>query len=461
MCAISGVFFKKPPDAYTLVFMRNLYNRIQEDSRERGRDSVGMAMLDSNLGVVSMKSVVPKVLDIPFSSSTIAVIQNYRAEPTTEFVENKSLDDVQPYSYDGYYVVHNGTIANDHEFTDGLELPTKVDSQAIPVALSQGRFNELVGSQATAYFYEKDGDLTLYRNYQPLSVFWLPRHNAYVFVSLDEYFTDNVLKQDYVKLDFPPYSSIVLSRNPMMSEVTSRRLPTNGHKAIVVCSGGLDSTVAATIACEECNEITIAHFLYGCQAESQETKAVTKVTQSLQAKFPNKKITLKMFPLDYIKELGGSPLTTGGEIAHGEAGAEFAHEWVPARNTVMIALIAAYCDRYDIGRIYLGLNLEEAGAYEDNNVVYYRFFNDVLDVGTKSRPRIYNPLDCLMKHEIVKLALKIGAPIEHSWSCYKGGEIHCGDCGPCYLRSKAFKMNGIKDMIPYKSLPSNWWENCK
>jgi 7-cyano-7-deazaguanine synthase len=116
----------------------------------------------------------------------------------------------------------------------------------------------------------------------------------------------------------------------------------------------------------------------------------------------------------------------------------------------MVSLIAAYCDRYSIGTIYTGANLEEAGAYGDNEEEFYIHFNKVLQIGSTSRPVIVNPLDKLMKHEIVKLAMDIDAPVHLSWSCYKGGEHHCGDCGPCYLRKKAFKMNGFHDVIKYE-----------
>nr|MCG2909665.1 7-cyano-7-deazaguanine synthase [Stygiolobus sp.] len=61
------------------------------------------------------------------------------------------------------------------------------------------------------------------------------------------------------------------------------------------------------------------------------------------------------------------------------------------------------------------------------------------------------PVGNLVKHEIVKLGVEIGAPLHLTWSCYEGGEKHCGMCGPCYMRKMAFRINGLEDPVEYES----------
>jgi len=223
-------------------------------------------------------------------------------------------------------------------------------------------------------------------------------------------------------------------------------------KSIVICSGGLDSTVVADIACNESREVTLIYFKYGCKAEKKELEAVDNITNFLQYKYKKVKITLETIDLKYLKDLGGSTLTDESryhEITKDKR-AETTNEWVPARNTVMIAMAAAYCDRYRIGKIYLGLNLEEAESYPDNSIEFYEKFNEVLAIGTISKPVIINPLGRLVKHEIYKKGLEIGAPIHLSWSCYHEGPRHCGTCEPCFLRRKAAEVNNVEDCIEYE-----------
>jgi 7-cyano-7-deazaguanine synthase len=182
---------------------------------------------------------------------------------------------------------------------------------------------------------------------------------------------------------------------------------------------------------------------YGCQAEVKEMQAIYDIAREVDCSF-------EYVETDWLRRLGGSSLTEGGDIKPGETGAEFCHEWVPARNLLFLSMCAAISEVRGCSRIYMGLNLEEAGAYPDNTVEFYESCNRALIYGTLNQVQIVNPLGNLMKWEIVKKALEIGAPIDKSWSCYKGGEKPCGNCGPCYMRKKAFKMNNIQDMIEYQ-----------
>ena len=218
-----------------------------------------------------------------------------------------------------------------------------------------------------------------------------------------------------------------------------------GKACVVIYSGGLDSTTAAQHAREvDGREPILLHFLYGCQAQAREVEAVHAVGAALDAE-------CVFADMLWLKALGASRLTDpDAEIAGPVEGAEYAHEWVPARNLVMIAHAAALCDARGVDEIYMGLNLEESAVYPDNTVEFYERLNGVLPLATLVRPTIRMPLARMMKWQIVKHAHELRAPIHLSWSCYRGGLLHCGRCGPCYMRRTAHAMVGLPDSVEYQ-----------
>jgi len=467
MCSIVGLHVPlDSPDRRDIGFI-SAFQSFLARGRERGRDGFGY-VASTRWGAVTASKILPGDVDIRTAPASVLVderdvasastlIANFRAEPTTEFVSHKTLDDQQPYGAGDWWIVHNGTIANDKELLAECRFSPPgrgVDSWAVAAILHSSGASDgdtcyraimrLVGGMALGLLRSRRGeapDLYLYRNFEPLYLWWLPRYGCYVFSSVAESAQEE-FGPEVCEIYVPPYSFV--SRLGAGGRVSIRRdEKPNDSRAVVICSGGLDSTTAAKVATMECDDVTIMYFRYGCQAEDREVEAVGKIARSLGCRDV-------YMDMSWLKALGGCPLLDPeGRISGPEAGAEYAHEWVHARNTAMIGMAAAWCDRYDVGRIYLGLNLEEAGAYQDNTTEFYRLFGRVLDCGTRSRPRILNPCANLTKKEIVELALRIGAPIEHSWSCYRGGPTHCGRCGPCYMRKTAFRMLGRQDMIRY------------
>lgn len=475
MCSIVGLY-KLPgssEDIKTIETIEAIFKSMFLDASVRGRDSAGL-VIKTKKGIMDPvkttgeASVLGENFKIP--DDVTAIIANLRAEPTTEYVKNKTIADVQPYSYNGIQMVHNGTIANDKELRTeyGFTPSTIIDSSVIPVILDRerGDVSKIKGSLALAWISEHTEHLTLYKNYQPISLFYFHSLKTYFFCSyrssILSAMTSNKMTMKtlpFTEMPFDPYSQIKIGPNGV-EEIKRDSIP-DSEKAIVIISGGLDSTTSAKIACLNHTNVTLCHFVYGCRAEEREIQAVNDIAKSLGDSHPTHNISVEILDLSFLKNLGGSTLIDGSdnEIGKGEAGAEFAIDWVPFRNGTMIALAAAYCDRHKIGNIYLGLNLEESGAYPDNTTEFYQTFNKVLSVGSQSRPVIKNPLGDLMKHEIVNLALYVNAPIDKSWSCYRGGDKPCGKCGPCYLRSKAFLMNGRIDPIDYEEVPLEWGDS--
>lgn len=467
MCAITG--FISPTNG--VKFIAEMRALLQA-SFERGRDGFGYEGRSSDSRRF-VEKIVPKrrgdnieekFLSVDFSGPLVKAlalsqvfIANHRAEPTTEYIERKQLRDQQPYLFGlADSIVHNGVIANDKELRQRFSLDENdcsvIDSGVIApaiknISLLEAVHTHLRGSMAIAAIRD-DNKLELYRNYQPI---YLYRNHlipgARIFTSL---VNASPYLYGWERMDFPPYSYMRFDAQGALEEFEIQH-PRNRH-GIVVCSGGLDSTTVATLASDECDTLMLLHFRYNCLAQEKEVAAVARVRNCLAARHPMKRIEMQFVDMSWLGRLGGSSLTEGnGTVSQGEAGAEFAHEWVPARNTSMIGIAAAYADRYNLHRMYLGLNLEESGAYADNTIEFYDHFNRALAVGTQSRVQIFNPLANMMKHEIVKLALEIKAPIEHSWSCYLGGSKPCGTCGPDYMRRKAFEMNDAVDPLEYEA----------
>ena len=357
-------------------------------------------------------------------------IANHRATPTTE-VNNPNQN--QPFGV-AFKVVHNGTIQNDKELgavagdMDSFVLTTCLDVKDLcTLADSLSRVN---GSYAIAIL--KDNEILLACNYKP--IWLLYKDGELYFSSLQEH-----LGPDAIRMT--PYS--VMNLNTGQTLAIPRK---QSDSAVVICSGGLDSTVVATMARNKHKNVTLLHFQYGCRAETVETDAIKQIAHRLTCDFD-------VVELPYVKMKGNSPLLDkDSAIAEGVAGSEYAFEWVPARNFLFMAYATAYAEANGFGHIYLGTNLEEGGAYPDNEEQFIRDVNSVLwgAVQNGVKIEIHSPLGSMMKRDIVTAGSLIGAPFELSYSCYHGAEYHCGNCGPCFMRKTAFKRALVDDPTIYK-----------
>lgn len=470
MCSVVGALLANVKSSHDLDYVNKILSIIMINSRDRGRDGWGFAaQADGKQWVRKMvpeirqEGIVLEQFDHEFFGRTFSrgnFIANLRAEPTTEYVEAKSQSDQQPYMVDRWNVVHNGTIANDKDLRTHI-LRTRIDSAALPewfaenVNLSDyedpeailNRFSNAVedikGSYAIlATVKEDDSRLYVSVNYRP--VWYITTKYGFFFASDRSFFPAG-----FVPEMITPYTNHLFGLNPgthgaPYHKITERKRP-HAFKALVVASGGMDSTVAASMALQRGYDIELIHFQYGSRAEGPEVRAVQAIGERLHCK-------VTLFPLPVYKP-GDSPLLQADStIAGGEEGAEFAHEWVPARNLLLLSVATAYAEANGFDTIVLGNNLEEAGAYPDNEPEFIHKFNDLLPfaVGDGKRMRIEQPVGNMMKHEIVAAGHHLGAPLDLTWSCYRAGEKHCGTCGPCYMRRKAFEINHLPEVITYE-----------
>lgn len=447
MCAINGALAIKGK------INKHAAIDILEKAKERGRDSLGVysdgkyfKTFRGENGYVN--SIGNKIF-----------LSNNRAEPTTEYVKDKTTDDVQPYKAGRFIVVHNGTIANDKEIAKnlGVEAPN-IDSKIIPILLDRvglsGEVAELkdildeavIGSYALGIYDTEKETLTLACNYKP--IYTEVYDGVLYFSSLDKFLPGykNKLLNNIHKLE--PYTIMQVDKHGLVA-TQSLRKPFN-TKAMVVCSGGLDSTVVASYLKAQGYDISLLHFKYKARAESKEYEAIQNISKHLNA--PLVEVETDVFKsiikASRLTETKAELVTERG----GEASAELAHEWVPARNLIMLSIATGIAEARNINTIALGNNLEEAGAYADNEQEFIYQFNKILPnaVNLGVNLQVIEPVGNLMKHEIVKLGLEVEAPLHLTWSCYNNGDLHCGTCGPCYMRKKAFEMNNANEVIKYK-----------
>jgi len=457
MCSISGFIVTKASADRQAIGRR--YLDVLSRGADRGRDSAGVAALDTEGRAIRRVALTPSDYGFALEAitpRTTVLIGNNRAEPTTEFVREKTPDDAQPFGDGPVFVSHNGIIANDGELRTAHRIDTasRIDSAVCPGLIRQLGLREALdriqGSLAMAVIDARyPHRLWLARNYKPLYLQADEGLGAVFFASRSGHLSvETTVRgrlQDPAVVAAPSYA--LLEIDGLTGEVREECLAPRerNRRALVICSGGLDSTTAARWAQVAGYDVTLLHFLYGSRAEEREQEAVRAIAGALGCRY-------RFEDLEWLGHLGGSPLTDPSlPITDNETGAEFAHEWVPARNLLFVAMAAALCDRYGYDTLILGLNLEEGGAYPDNTTEFYELLDQVTDIGTMSRPRILSPLANLVKHQIVRLALDLDAPIQLSWSCYYGGEKHCGHCGPCFMRRTAFRMVGTPDSVVYES----------
>ncbi|MTK64166.1 MAG: 7-cyano-7-deazaguanine synthase QueC [Methanobacterium sp.] len=221
-------------------------------------------------------------------------------------------------------------------------------------------------------------------------------------------------------------------------------------KAIAVLSGGLDSTVASTKFKED-YQIHALTFNYGQRSAEMEIESAKTICEELGAEHT-------VIELPWLAELGGSALTSDesipepedSELDDIESALKTAKSvWVPGRNVVFTAIANSFAEAEKASIIIVGWDLEEAVTFPDNSKEFLEAFNTVLEVGSFDDIKIEAPLIGMNKNEIVEYGDNIGAPMELSYSCYKGFNYHCGVCESCMRRKRAFKSAGVEDKTAY------------
>ena len=223
-------------------------------------------------------------------------------------------------------------------------------------------------------------------------------------------------------------------------------------EAIVLLSGGLDSTTALAMAKEKGYEIIALTFDYG-QKHKRELDSAKKIAKHFKVK------EHLVIPLDVGKLLQSSLTQKSIAIPEGRSEDEMASgipsTYVPARNLVFLSIASSIAESRGAKSVFIAVNAVDFSGYPDCTPEFIEAFQKAVDAGTKAGRtgkgiRIETPLIDLSKAEIVREAYRLKVPLELTWSCYKGGRRACGKCDSCQLRLRGFAEAGFKDPLEYE-----------
>ena len=231
----------------------------------------------------------------------------------------------------------------------------------------------------------------------------------------------------------------------MTQSVSERR------RAVVLLSGGLDSTTVLALAREQGFETYALSFRYG-QRHMQELAAAEIVARAQGA------ARHVVAQID-LREFGASALTADIAVPKGRSSGEMASgipiTYVPARNTVFLSFALAWAETLGASDIFIGVNALDYSGYPDCRPEFIAAFETLANLATKAgvegrqRLKIHAPLGHMSKAQIVKEGLRLGVDYAQTSSCYDPGEDGrpCGACDSCLLRAKGFAQAGLKDPL--------------
>jgi 7-cyano-7-deazaguanine synthase len=220
-------------------------------------------------------------------------------------------------------------------------------------------------------------------------------------------------------------------------------------RAVILLSGGLDSATVLAIAKHAGRECHAISFVYG-QRHEVELGAARRVAGAMGV------AEHLVFPLD-LRLFGGSALTSDIAVPKDAVGAPgIPVTYVPARNTIFLALALGYAEVREASEIWLGVNAIDFSGYPDCRPDYLHAFQRVIETGTRSgvergEPRIVAPLVEMTKADIIRKGTELGVDYGLTHSCYDPDAAGhaCGHCDSCLLRRKGFEEAGVPDPTVY------------
>jgi 7-cyano-7-deazaguanine synthase len=227
--------------------------------------------------------------------------------------------------------------------------------------------------------------------------------------------------------------------------------PSSTPSAVVLLSGGLDSTTALAIAVSQGYAAYALSFQYG-QRHIHELVAAEAVARRLGAL---KHVVAQI----NLREFGGSALTADIAVPKGRSTDDMSHgipvTYVPARNTVFLSFALAWAETLGSSHIFIGVNALDYSGYPDCRPEYIAAYERMANLATKAgvegaqELKIHTPLISLTKAQIIQEGLKLGVDYSQTSSCYDPGENGrpCGACDSCLLRAKGFAEIGVKDPL--------------
>ncbi len=216
--------------------------------------------------------------------------------------------------------------------------------------------------------------------------------------------------------------------------------------AVVLLSGGLDSAVALYSALREGYICRCLTFDYG-QRHKKEMSAAKRLAAKTGTELKIVKLDLPWKGSSLVDKTMALPM----DRSISEISSAISSTYVPARNTIFLAIAASFAETIGADSIFIGAHFEDSSGYPDCRKVYLDAVNEVVKLGTKrgldGKLRLKFPLIDKTKKDIIGLGESLGVPFEFTWSCYKGDKRPCMKCDSCILRAKGFREAGLPDPL--------------
>jgi len=216
------------------------------------------------------------------------------------------------------------------------------------------------------------------------------------------------------------------------------------EKVVVLVSGGMDSVTALYEAHAEYEVAGAVSFHYGSKHNDREIPFAAYHAGRLGVQH-------RVIHLDFIGELFESDLLQkGGEIPKGHYEEQTMKKTVvPFRNGIMLSIAAGFAESMEASGLVIAAHAGDHAIYPDCRKEFMRAMGDAMRLGTYAEVKLIRPFISISKAEIVARGHRLGIDYARTWSCYVGGEIHCGECGTCVERREAFMLAGIPDPTTY------------
>jgi 7-cyano-7-deazaguanine synthase len=225
---------------------------------------------------------------------------------------------------------------------------------------------------------------------------------------------------------------------------------TTARRVVAVISGGLDSTTMAYSLRAQGHALTAISFDCG-QRHRKELEFAERVAADLEAEWT----------LIDLHAAGISGILTGSALTDETVTVPDGHyadesmriTVVPNRNAIMLSIACALAVTREAGAVAFGAHTGDHFIYPDCRPEFVRAFESMVNVAVEglAHIEILAPFLSMTKTDIVKLGAELSVPFERTWSCYKGGALHCGRCGTCFERREAFTQAHVADPSAYES----------
>ncbi len=217
-------------------------------------------------------------------------------------------------------------------------------------------------------------------------------------------------------------------------------------KVVVLCSGGMDSVTALHWARWRHDVRAALSFDYGAKHNHRELPFAAEQAKAVG-------VPHQVIPLDFIGRLFASDLLKGGgEIPEGHyADENMQRTVVPFRNGIMLAAAAGFAESVAAEALVIAAHGGDHAIYPDCREDFMQAMGSAMQLGTYTGIQLLRPFIALTKAQIATEGARLGVDFTRTWSCYKGGAVHCGKCGTCVERREAFQLAGLPDPTVYES----------